>query len=139
MLVGMASKRVLLEHLSRDELLAAVDPFGVEVPDRRAKDGIVGALVASRKVNLAQALANFPRDRLKDLCRSLGIHAARREKTVLIDRLTGISAAVAGIGIGTGASATTAAGTGNGATAGTSPEADLAFTQHEECQVDTEK
>lgn len=34
MLVGMVSKRALLELLSRDELLATVDLFGVEVPDR---------------------------------------------------------------------------------------------------------
>jgi len=60
MLVGMASKRALLGLLSRDELLTAVDLFGVEVPNRRAKDGIVDALVASRKVSLAQALADFP-------------------------------------------------------------------------------
>jgi type I restriction enzyme M protein len=88
MLVGMVSKRALLELLSRDELLAAVDLFGVEVSDRRGKDGIVDALVASRKVSLAQALADFPRDRLKDLCRSLGLDDAGREKTALIERLT---------------------------------------------------
>jgi len=104
MLVGMASKRALLELLSRDELLAAVDLFGVEVPDRRAKDGIVDALVASRKVSLAQVLADFPRDRLKDLCRSLGLDDAGREKTGLIDRLTGASTTVAA-GNGSGAAA----------------------------------
>jgi type I restriction enzyme M protein len=115
MLVGMASKRALLELLSRDELLAAVDLFGVDVPDRRGKDGIVDALVASRKVSLAQALGDFPRDRLKDLCRSLGLDDAGREKTALIDRLTGASAAAAAPG--GSASATTAAGNGNGAAA----------------------
>ncbi len=122
MLVGMASKRALLELLSRDELLAAVDLFGVEVPDRRAKDGIVDALVASRKVSLAQALADFPRDRLKDLCRSLGLDDAGREKTALIDRLTGASAAAVAPGGAASATAgngngarTTAAGNGNGA------------------------
>jgi type I restriction enzyme M protein len=115
MLVGMVSKRALLELLSRDELLATVDLFGVDVPDRRAKDGIVDALVASRKLSLAQALADFPRDRLKDLCRSLGLDDAGREKTALIDRLTGASAAAAASG--GSASATTAVGTGSGARA----------------------
>ena len=100
MLVGMVSKRALLELLSRDELLATVDLFGVAVPARRAKDGIVDALVASRKLSLAQALADFPRDRLKDLCRSLGLEDAGREKTALIDRLTGASATAAGNGTG---------------------------------------
>ena len=113
MLVGMVSKRALLELLSRDELLAAVDLFGVEVPDRRGKDGIVDALVASRKVSLAQALADFPRDRLKDLCRSLGLDDAGREKTALIDRLTGASAAAAT----PGGSASTTTAAGNGAAA----------------------
>jgi hypothetical protein len=93
MLVGMVSKRALLELLSRDELLAAVDLFGVDVPDRRSKDGIVDALVASRKVSLAQALADFPRNRLKDLCRSLGFDHAGCQNTALIEWLTGASAA----------------------------------------------
>ena len=115
MLVGMASKRALLELLSRDELLAAVDLFDVDVPDRRAKDGLVDALVASRKVSLAQVLADFPRDRLKDLCRSLGLDDAGREKTALIDRLTGASAAAVAPGGST--NATTAAGNGASATA----------------------
>ena len=92
MLVGMATKRALLELPSRDELLAAVDLFGIDVPDGRDKDGIVAALVASRKVNLAQALGDFPRDRLKDLCRSLGFDYADCENPALVERLTGASA-----------------------------------------------
>jgi type I restriction enzyme M protein len=98
--LGMVAKRTILELFSRDELLAAVDLFGVEVPDRRGKDGIVDALVASRKVSLAQALADFPRDRLKDLCRSLGLDDAGREKADLVDRLTGASATTAANGTG---------------------------------------
>jgi len=69
---GMASKRAILELLSRDELLTAVDLFGVEVPDRRARDGIVDALVNSRKAAPAGILANVSRDRLKELCRAAG-------------------------------------------------------------------
>jgi hypothetical protein len=98
MLLGMASKRDVLDLLSRDELLTMVDLFGVEMPDRRGKDGIVDALVASRKAVLARALSDFSRDRLKDLCRGLGLDDSGREKTALIERLTG----------------TTPAGTGNG-------------------------
>jgi type I restriction enzyme M protein len=92
MLVSMASKRALLELPSRDELLAAVDLFGVDVPDRRAKDGIVDPLVTSRKVSLARTLADFSRDRLKDLCRSLGFDHADCENTAPVERLTGASA-----------------------------------------------
>ena len=51
------------------------------------------ALVGTRKVSLAQALTDFSRDRLKDPCRSLGLDDAGRERTALIDRLTGASAA----------------------------------------------
>jgi hypothetical protein len=111
MLVGMASKRTLLELLSRDELLAAVDLFGIDVPDRRAKDGIVNAMVASRKVSVVQPLADFPRHRLKDLCRPLGLDDAGPGETALIDRLTSASAAAAGNGNSARAAA---AGSGNG-------------------------
>ena len=38
--------RPLLQHLNRDELLALVDRFAVEVPDRCSKDGLVDALAA---------------------------------------------------------------------------------------------
>ncbi|MGB8298941.1 MAG: hypothetical protein WCG85_26220 [Polyangia bacterium] len=88
----MASKRALPRIFSRDELLAAVAPFGVDVTDRRAKDGIVAPLVTSRKVSLARTLADFSRDRLKDLCRSLGFDHADCENTALVERLTGASA-----------------------------------------------
>jgi type I restriction enzyme M protein len=38
----MATKRDVLAHLTRDELLAVVDRFTLAVPDRRAKEGLVG-------------------------------------------------------------------------------------------------
>ena len=88
----MASKRALLEVLNRDELLAVVDAFGVAVPDRRGKDGMVEALVASRKVSLAPVLADLSRDRLKELCRALGLDEGGREKAALIERLIGAPA-----------------------------------------------
>jgi hypothetical protein len=37
----MSTKREILEHPSRDELLAAVERFGLEVADQRAKAGFV--------------------------------------------------------------------------------------------------
>ena len=88
MSADMASKREVLELLSRDELLAVVDLFGVEVPERRGKEGIVDALVASRKGVLAQGLADFSRDRLKDLCRALGVRKSN-------ERPAGVMSAVA--------------------------------------------
>jgi type I restriction enzyme M protein len=85
----MVKKLEILGELKRDELLALVDRFGVEVPDRRSKDGIVEALAGSRKVVLAEGLADLSRDRLKELCRALGLDDGGREKAVLVERLTG--------------------------------------------------
>jgi len=85
----MPTKRAVLDHLKRDELLDLVDRFAIDVPDRRAKDGLVEALAASRKVALADALAGYARDRLKELCRALDLDDAGREKSVLVERLTG--------------------------------------------------
>ncbi|MFO0683930.1 MAG: type I restriction-modification system subunit M N-terminal domain-containing protein [Sandaracinus sp.] len=85
----MVKKREVVELLKRDELLSLVDRFEVTVADRRAKDGLVDAVAASRKVALADALADFSRDRLKELCRALGLDDGGREKSLLVERLTG--------------------------------------------------
>ena len=63
----MTKKRDVLVHLSREELLAAADRLGVELPERRAKEPIVEALTASRKAPLVEVLADLKRDRLKEL------------------------------------------------------------------------
>ena len=85
----MPSKREVLEHLKRDELLAAVDHFELEVGDRRVRDQLVDALVASRKAGLAEILGEMPRTRLKEICRALDMDDSGREKAVLVGRLTG--------------------------------------------------
>ncbi|MGH7270016.1 MAG: hypothetical protein ACREJ3_06255, partial [Polyangiaceae bacterium] len=61
----MPSKRDVLALLTRDELLAAVDRFELAPPDRRAKDGLVDTIAASKKATLAEFLPDLPRDRLK--------------------------------------------------------------------------
>ena len=83
------AKRTVLELFSRDQLLAAVDQFGLEVADRRAKAGLVEAVTLSRKAALPAVLEPLARDRLKELCRELGLQDAGREKAVLIARLCG--------------------------------------------------
>ena len=85
----MVKKRQVLELLKRDELVVLVDRFGVEVADRRSKDGLVDALGASRKVVLADALGDLSRDRLKEICRGLGLDDSGKEKALLVERLTG--------------------------------------------------
>jgi type I restriction enzyme M protein len=85
----MPSKRDVLAVLSRDELLAIVDRFELSPPDRRAKDGLVETIASSKKATLAEALPELPRDRLKDICCTLGLDDAGREKMTLVERLTG--------------------------------------------------
>jgi hypothetical protein len=59
----MPSKREVLEQLKRDELLAALDQFGLEVHDRRARAGLLDALASSRKASLIEVLETLPRTR----------------------------------------------------------------------------
>ncbi len=61
----------------------------MEVADRRAKAGLVEAVTLSRKAALPAVLEPLARDRLKELCRELGLQDAGREKAVLIARLCG--------------------------------------------------
>ncbi len=80
-------KREVLEQLRHDELLYAVDLYGLEVPDRRVRADLVGALV--RHGRLDEILADFYRDRLKEICRGLHLDDSGRAKADIIERLTG--------------------------------------------------
>ncbi len=88
----MPSKRQLTATLSRSELLALADSHELEIEDRRVRDQLVDAIAGSRKVVLADALAEFSRDRLKELCRELRLDDSGREKSQLLERLTGQAA-----------------------------------------------
>ncbi|KYG04963.1 hypothetical protein BE21_43675 [Sorangium cellulosum] len=79
--------RQVLDRLTRDELIAAVDLYGIEVADRRAKAALADALARSPQVDLADALGRLSRDRLKQLCRDLSLDDSGREKAALVDRL----------------------------------------------------
>lgn len=84
----VVKKRELLGQLKRDELLAVVELFGVEVANRRAKEGLVDALESAANVVLADVLGGFSRDRLKELCRAFELDDSGREKALLVGRLT---------------------------------------------------
>jgi type I restriction enzyme M protein len=88
----MPTKRDLLGQLTRDELLTVLDDHGLTVPDRRKKDDIIEALAGSRAVRLDQALGGLPRDRLKEMCRGLGVDDSGKEKAVIVERLVGAKA-----------------------------------------------
>jgi type I restriction enzyme M protein len=85
----MPAKRTVLELLTRDELLAVVDRFDLAVPDRRAKEGMLDAVASSKKATLGEVLGELSRDRLKELCRALDLDDSGREKTPLVERLSG--------------------------------------------------
>jgi type I restriction enzyme M protein len=89
----MSRKRDVLEQLKWDELAAAVDRFELRVENRRAKGSLVEALAGSRKAGLAASLEDLSRNRLKEICRALGLDDSGREKAVLIARLAGDSPA----------------------------------------------
>ena len=83
----MPTKREVLAVLGRDDLLACLDHYSLEVRDRRVKDDLVDALASSRKARLDEVLATLPRDSLKAACRALGLDDAGKEKVVLVERL----------------------------------------------------
>jgi type I restriction enzyme M protein len=85
----MPSKRSVLALLTRDELLAALDQYRMAVPDRRVEDDLVDTLGASHRARLDEVLPALSRDRLKAICRDLGLDDSGREKGVLISRLLG--------------------------------------------------
>lgn len=79
----------LLELLRRDELVGALDRFGLSVHDRRVRSQIINALMVARQVTLAGVLIDLPRERLKTLCRALGVDE-RGRKSLLVHRLDGV-------------------------------------------------
>jgi type I restriction enzyme M protein len=85
----MRQKREVLAQLTRDELVAVVDQYELRVPDRRKRDGLIEAVASSRKTPLAEILTGYNRDRLKELCRALGLDDSGREKGMLVERLIG--------------------------------------------------
>src|SRR3954469_447900 len=87
----MSRKRDVLEELKLDELRAAADRFELPVVDRRIKGDLIEALAGSRKAGLTAILTDLDlsRDRLKEICRALGLDDSGREKAAIVARLAG--------------------------------------------------
>ncbi len=66
------TKRQILAKLKRDELIAAVDRFELDVADKRRRDLLIDALGHSRKAPITEILGDLKRDRLKELCHAFG-------------------------------------------------------------------
>jgi hypothetical protein len=85
----MPSKRQVLGLLTRPELQDIADRYQLDVADRRVRDDLIEAAAAGRKVSLGEVLADYARDRLKELCRSLDLDDSGKEKAPLVERLVG--------------------------------------------------
>jgi adenine-specific DNA-methyltransferase len=85
----MASKRKILEALTRTGLLDIARHYEITGLTAQSKANIVDALAGSRKVQPEDFLTLFGRDDLKGFCQSLGLDESGREKQVLMDRLMG--------------------------------------------------
>ena len=83
----MPTKRAVLAELTAEELRANVDYYELEVTDRRVKAQLVDALAGSRRARVDEILADLSRDRLKELCRALGLDDSGRKKADLVVRL----------------------------------------------------
>ena len=88
----MPTKRAVLAELTRAELRAGLDHYGLEVDDRRIKAQLVDALARSRKARLDGMLLRLSRNRLKELCRAFDLDDAGRRKADLAARLVGPAA-----------------------------------------------
>jgi len=85
----MASRRAILENLTRVALLDIAGNFEISGLSGRTKEEIVDTLVKSRSIATEEILDLLSRDALKDLCYALSLDESGREKRVLIDRLLG--------------------------------------------------
>jgi predicted nucleotide-binding protein len=77
----------LLNALIRDELLEVIDQYGLLVDDRRRRETLLVAVAQLSNAQLRTVLKRLPRDRLKDLCRILGLDETSKLKSELVSRL----------------------------------------------------
>ena len=85
----MATKRKILEALTRSTLLDLAKSHDVGGLTNASKGEIVDALAGNRRVQLETFLGEISRDDLKKLCEDLGLETTGREKQVLVDRVLG--------------------------------------------------
>ena len=85
----MPTKRRILETLSLKELQDIASAYELEVDDRHVRDQLIGAASHSRKFTLADILGAYSRDRLKEICRELGLPDQGKEKAPIVDRILG--------------------------------------------------
>ena len=84
----MPSKQTILAELTASELRRNLARHQLSVADRRVKTQLVDALARSRRAPVDQILQGLSRNRLKQLCRALGLDDSGRSKADIIARLT---------------------------------------------------
>ena len=84
----MPSKQAILAELTASELRRNLARHQLSVADRRVKTQLVDALARSRRAPVDQILQGLSRNRLKQLCRPLGLDDSGRSKADIIARLT---------------------------------------------------
>ncbi|MBL9044497.1 MAG: SAM-dependent DNA methyltransferase [Myxococcales bacterium] len=85
----MPTKRQILETLKLTELQDLASTFELFVGDRRVRDQLIDAAGISHRVSLAQILGEYPRERLKEICRELGLDDHGKEKAAIVARILG--------------------------------------------------
>lgn len=115
----------VLQILSPSELLAAVGQLGLSVGDLSSREQLQAALAASPDDSLTAVFSGYKRERLKELCRALGLPDSGKEKGELIARLLSASPSQQQLGLGLSAASSpaTEAKPKRGRPAGTQKEA----------------
>ena len=121
----MPTARQVLDLLTRDELLRLVDQHDVRVTDRRQK-ALLAEGLAQHDRALGELLLDFSRDRLKALCRALGLDDSGRDKAVILARLVGLTSSAAPAPKANGGATTRAKTNGAKANGGAAEPVELA-------------
>jgi len=88
----LASKREILETLSRARLLELARRLDLAGLTAKPKAEVVRSIVARRSIPIEALLGHLARAELKAICRALGLDDGGREKALLIARLLGETA-----------------------------------------------
>src|SRR5258708_39582357 len=85
----MATKQKIVAKFSRYELWQIIDQHELLVEDRRKLEHLHAAARRLSKSALREFLLELDRDRLKELCRALGLDDGGTLKADIVDRLVG--------------------------------------------------
>lgn len=79
----------LLGELNRDELWQVIDEHGLSVEDRRRRENVLDAAARLSTAQLGTVFKHFARDRLKEICRALGLDDSGKRKAEIVGRMLG--------------------------------------------------